>query len=347
MPFVQELRKYCVKIEVVLLKPWQSYLNCLLHILSPRPLQAAYYYSNRMKGKLKVLMSDNKFDAVYAHLFRMAPYAQNLKNVTRVLDLCDAVSQHLKRTVKFKRSLLWPVYLLEWWKVNRYEKSIIKKFDKVMMISGQDKEAVVNGCAHNIEIIQNGVDYEYFQPVLSDNHRIKRIAFLGYLSTFYNLDAVLYFYYKILPIVKRQIPDVKFSVIGANCPDKLRRLEKVNGVEIVDEPYDIRPFLDRSSVFVCPLRVGSGLQNKILEAMAMGLPVVTTNIGYAGIKARNTSGIIVEDEPEEFAQRVIELLLEERLRGEFSQKARAFIETNYNWEDAVTKVESLFANGKI
>ena len=343
LSYVDELKKYCTNVEVVLLKPRQSYWNCLLHILSSNPLQVAYYRSKEMHRKLNALLLNNNFDAVYTHLFRMAQYAEDIKGTKRILDLCDAVSSHMKKTIKFNRSILWPVYFMEWIKISNYEKKIIKKFDEVILISDSDKEEIFDGKlkVDNIKIIPNGVDYEYFKPVSMDNHKIPRIAFLGYLSTFYNLDGIFYFYNQIFPIIKNYTLSVRFSIIGANCPNKLRKLTEDKSVELFSDIEDTRPFLNQATVFVCPLRIGSGLQNKILEAMAMGLPVVTTNIGYKGINAEKNQEIIVEDEPKKFASRVLELLKNEDLRKKISHNARSFIEKNYKWEDSIIKIESL------
>ncbi|OGX15228.1 MAG: hypothetical protein A2166_00360 [Omnitrophica WOR_2 bacterium RBG_13_41_10] len=345
LPYINELKKYCTNVEVVLLKPWQSYLNCLLHIFSMNPLQVVYYRSKEMRKKLNTLLFNNKFDAIYVHLFRMAQYAEDIRGVKRVLDLCDAVSSHMKRTIRFNRSILWPVYFTEWIKIDNYEKKIIKKFDEVILISESDRNEIFNGKlkVNNIKIIPNGVDYEYFRPVSINNHKIPRIAFLGYLSTFYNLDGIFYFYNQIFPIIKSYTLSVRFSIIGASCPNKLRKLTEDKSVELFSDIEDTRPFLNQATVFVCPLRIGSGLQNKILEAMAMGLPVVTTNIGYKGINAEKNKEIIVADEPKNFASRVLELLRNEDLRYKISRNARSFIEKNYNWQDSIAKLEDLLA----
>ncbi len=343
LPYVEELKKYC-KVEVVKLSCWESYLNCLLKIFSSKPLQVSYYKSQKMQDKIRQILKREKFDAAYAHLFRMAPYLENITGVKRVLDLCDAVSLHMKRTLKFNRGILWPVYLSEYFRIKKYEKAIIKKFDETTLISEKDKEEILgkNTEAANIHIVPNGVDYEYFKPMPIDNHEIPRVAFLGYLSTFYNLDAVRYFYREIFPLIKERVPQIKFSIIGANCPAELKKIAREdNAVELFCDVKDTRPFLNQSLLFVCPLRIGSGAQNKILEAMSMGLPVVTTSIGYSGIGALKDREIVVVDEPRAFAERIIDLINDGQLRNEISLNARRFIENNYRWEDSISKIENL------
>ncbi|MFH0731631.1 MAG: glycosyltransferase [Candidatus Omnitrophota bacterium] len=346
---VDELKKYCSSVEVVLLKKWQSYLNCLINVFSPAPLQVAYYYSGEMRKKLQELNANNKFDAVYAHLFRMAHYAKYINGATKALDLCDAVSLHLKRTIKFNRSILWPVYLFEWLKIKRYEKIAAKDFDRVLLISNTDKEYIFgkNGVNADVNIVNNGVDYEYFKPVTANSSKRKNVSFLGYLGTFYNIDAILNFYDNILPIIKKSIPDITFTIIGADWNKKLDRVKNDACVEVISNAEDTRPLLDKSSVFVCPLRVGSGQQNKILEAMAMGLPVVTMSIGYDSLQVERGREIFVEDKPDDFAARVIELLNNAELRNSVSRNARRFIENNYSWESSVAKLEGIFMDARL
>lgn len=343
MSYVKELEKYCNRVVVVLLRPWQSYLNCLLGIFSSRPLQVSYYNSKSMKARIKNIIENGDIEAVYVHLFRMTAYAKYIRGAKRVLDLCDAVSMHMKRTIQFNRGILWPVYLLEWLRIKNYEKMITKDFDEIVFISETDKQAVINKCIKNthFNVIPNGVDYDYFKPVLINNHDIPRVAFLGYLKTFYNLDAILYFYKKIFPIIKSNIPEVKFLIIGANCPSRLRKLARDKSVELICDVDDTRPYLGKAKVFVCPLRVGSGLQNKILEAMSMGLPVVTTSIGYAGVTAVKNKEIFVEDQPEAFSRKVIELINNEQIRNKVSFSSRKSIEDNYLWEKSISKLEEL------
>jgi len=349
IPFAEELKKYCNRLEVVLLKPWQSYVNCLLNILSPYPLQVHYYESKKMQIKINAMLKEGKFDAIYAHLFRMVPYIENIKNIRCTVDLCDAVSVHMKRTLEFKRSIFWPMYYLEWKRIKAYEKRIAKDFDNVLLISEVDKEEIMQGNGkfrNHIKIVPNGVEEKYFITSELKKQGNFCLVFLGYLDSFYNLDAIFYFYNTIFPIIKRRVPNVKFSIVGADCPAKLKSIASDKSVELCLDLPDIRDALSRATVFVCPLRVGSGLQNKTLQAMAMGLPVVTTTVGYEGLSAVKNKEIFVADDPRVFAKYIIDLLRDEKLRNEIGINANNFIRNNYSWEDSISKLEFCLLNGK-
>lgn len=345
MVFAEELGKYCVKVETVLLKPWQSYLSCLLHILSPAPFQVSYYYSRAMRRKVDNISANKHFDAAYIHLFRMAPYAYRVRNITKVLDLCDAVSEHYRGIAKYKKTILWPMYFAEYLKTKRYERILVGDFKKIATISKNDKKylAALNGHKGNIYVIPNGVDYKHLRPSKLKKKE-KKIIFLGYLSTFYNLDGLMYFYKQILPLIKREMPNVIFSVIGAGVHREIEKLAKKGEIELIRNVPDLKPYLAKGSVFVCPLRVGSGAQNKVLEAMAMGLPVVTTSIGQEGIGAVRNKEIFVEDEAKGFARKVLELLSDSSLSANVSKNARNFIENKFNWEDSIRGLEKLLSS---
>jgi len=152
----------------------------------------------------------------------------------------------------------------------------------------------------------------------------------------------LYFSKDILPLIKKDIPDVKFHIIGINPPPKILKLNKDKNIIVKGPVEDLKYYLQNSACFVCPIRSGAGLQNKILEAMALGLPVITTSIGFEGIKAKEGEDLLVADEPEDFAEKIIRVIKGKSLRNSLSQSARKFIVERYNWKDIIKKLEDIF-----
>lgn len=341
---VAELKKHCARVEVVLLSPWESYLNCFFGLFSGKPLQVAYYGSAKMRRKLTALLNEEKYDAAYIHLFRMAGYASVLKDVNCAVDLCDAVSLHMQRTIKYNRSYLWPVYFIESLRIGNYERDVVGNFHKVIFIAEQDRDAVKKD-APGTWIIPNGVDSEYFKPPEGPLPAEPKAAFLGYLKTFYNVDAALYFYQKIFPLIKKKIANIKFMLIGASPAERIRRLLKHSDIELHFDVEDTRPYLSQASVFVCPFRVCSGVQNKILEAMAMGCPVITTSRGAAGLIKDDTGGYFVADDPGDFADLAVRLLADQEARQKSSICARDYVKKHYNWDQAAKNLEDLLSDG--
>ncbi len=338
---VEELKQFCKEVETILLKPLKSYINCILHFFSKNPQQISYYRDTRMCSKIKNFIKKYEIDAVYTHLIRMAPYAKDLK-LFRVLDLTDAISLSLKRSLKYRSHVFYLFYLLEWLRVKRYEKEIIQCFDKCLLVSDIEKNAIENAKnLRNMEIIQNGVDFDRLTP--SDKpYDDKKISFVGNLHSFPNRDAVMFFYNDILPLIKKEISDIKFYIIGVNPPPRILELNNDKNIVVTGPVEDLKYYLEDSACFVCPIRAGAGLQNKILEAMSLGLPVITTSIGFEGIKAKEGKDLLVADKPEDFAEKIIEIIKDENLRNDLSQNAREFIVERYNWEDVVKKLEDVF-----
>lgn len=343
LDYVVSMREFCVNVEVVLLKPIQSYRNCLLYALSLMPFQVAYYRDARMKNKIREAVSREKFDGIYIHLLRMAQYFKDIKSVNKILDLTDALSLSLKRSLMFRKHIFFLFYFVEWLKISVYEPQIIKRFNRCLLISNTDKETSGGlRAADNINIVPNGVDFDYFKP-MDKEYDPNSIVFIGNFHSFPNRDAVFYFYRNILPLIKKEVPNIKFYVVGINPPPKILELAKDKSVIITGAVDDSRPYLSDAAVMVCPIRVATGMQNKILEAMAMGLPVICTSMTALWLNRKEDRGVMIADTPSEFAKKVIDTIKDKDIRQRLSMLARKTVIENYNWEENIGKLEAIFA----
>lgn len=343
--YVESMKKYCTSVETVLLKPIQSYVNCMLFFPTLTPFQVAYYRNGTMRDKIKKAIADEKYDGVYTHLLRMAQYVKDSKEVNRVLDLTDSLALSLQRSLKFRSHLFYLFYFMEWLKVSIYEPKIVRHFNDCLLISDADIKA---GSAlenvHNISVVPNGVDLEYFKPS-EYPYKPCKLVFIGNLHSFPNRDAVLYFYNEILPSVKLEIPNVEFYIVGANPPDKIKRLSDGKNIIVTGPVEDTRSYLSDAAAMVCPIRVATGMQNKILEAMAMGLPVISTSIATQWMPNRENSGIVVADSPLEFAKKAVEIMRDKELRYKLSIGSRNTAEDDYDWGKNIDKLEAMFIRG--
>lgn len=343
--YVEPMRKYCTSVETVLLKPIQSYVNCMLFSPTLTPFQVAYYRNGTMRDKINKAIADEKYDGIYIHLLRMAQYVKDSKEVNRILDLTDSLALSLKRSLKFRSHLFYLFYFMEWLKVSIYEPKIVRYFDDCLLVSDADlKAGSVLKNVHNISVVPNGVDLEYFKPPEAP-HKPRKLVFIGNLHSFPNRDAVLYFYSEILPFVKLEMPDVEFYIVGANPPDKIKRLSDGKNVIVTGPVEDTRSHLSDAAAMVCPIRVATGMQNKILEAMAMGLPVISTSIATQWMPSREGGGIVVADSPLEFAKKAVEIMKDKELRRRLSIGSRSTAEDNYDWGKNIDKLEAMFTRG--
>lgn len=343
--FIEEAKDYCYQLETVPINTNYSYFKSFLHILSSTPQQVFWAHSYLMHKKLAKIIEEQKPDVIYTYGLRMAQYASNI-TYPKVLDLCDSFTLHYERLLQYRRDLLSIMYRLEKLKVKNYEKEILAQFDRALLASPVDKEYLENlSNTHNIEVIPNGCDLSYFNPSLNKKTIKKepyRLIFMGDMAFFPNSDSMLYFNSRILPLIRQKIPQVELYIVGSNPPKKIKKLSKDPKIKVTGYVEDLRPYLASSSIFIAPLRVATGFQNKVVEAMAMGLPVITTPQACGGIEAKVDEEILLADNAEGFAKQTIILLNNKNMQNQLAAKARQLVENSYTWPKAVQKLQTVF-----
>lgn len=324
-------KNYFFEIDVVFLPKIKSYVNCILGLFKGCPLQISYYKSKKMENLVREKLTDNKFDVIFVHLIRMAEYVKNYK-ICKILDMTDAQSLNYTRAMPYTTGKWSIIHRFEKGLVRQYEKKIWRYFNKTLVVSRIDQKYLKELDENmNIEVLPNGVDLEKY-PFKQNAHEKKQICFVGTMKYFPNIDAVVWFCREILPLIKKEIPDIKFYIVGTAPPRRVRELSKIKEVYVTGEVASVNEYVWNSAVSVAPIRVGAGIQNKILESMALGTPVVTTSIGLEGIEAVPEKHILVADKPNEFAQQVIRLTKNNELRIKISTEARKLVEEKYTWE---------------
>ena len=335
------MREYCDQVRTVEFSSLKAYRNCLMFSSFAEPFQVTYWHSHEMQRQVDEMMNSGGFDIIHAQFFRMAQYVTKYTEHCKVLDSCDSYSLNLSRRARLDRGVLWPLLKVEANKVKQYETEIARWFDRVTMVSSLDRDHLLSiNDSVPISIVPMGVDLEYFQP----NHEEDgpNLLFTGIMRYFPNCDAVMYFYHEIFPLVKKAVPNAKFYIVGNSPTKKLIKLMSDDDVVVTGRVEDVRPYFDRSTVFVCPLRSGSGMQTKLLEAMAMEVPIVTTSLGFEALDAVAGRDMIVADDAKKFAQEVIRLLKDRELRQSITQKARKLVEGKYGWPAVVRQLDVVY-----
>jgi len=347
------LREYCDQVKTVEFSKLRAYGNCLLYFSFAEPFQVGYWHSQEMQQQVDEMMDRNSFDIIHVQFFRMAQYVTKYTRrstgrdaCATVLDSGDSFSLNLNRRSRLDRGLSWPLLKVEANRVRMYETEITQWFDQVTMVSSLDRDYLlsINGSAP-MSVVPMGVDLEYYQP--SDPQAgmpvPPNLLFTGTIRYFPNKDAVLYFCNEILPLVKNAVPSAKFYVVGNHPPKKISKLMSGRDVIVTGRVEDVRPYFARSAVFVCPLRSGSGMQTKILEAMAMGVPVVTTSMGAEAFEeAIAGRDIIIADDARKFAAEIICLLKDKELRQSVAQNARELVQRKYGWSSVVKRLDMIY-----
>ncbi|MCL4706844.1 glycosyltransferase [bacterium] len=340
---LQHLGTYCRHIDHVKLPVWLSLLKCFAGLFTPIPLQVQYFKSRRMQNLIDQACRQHQFDVIHTHLIRMAQYTAEMNRPIKVLDLTDAVSLYLQRfTARAKNPFMKLLVKIELQRIMRYER-ILEKFNACFVCSEPDREQLRKTAPEAaIKLIPNGVDLHYFSTngSLSD-HDPDKIIFTGNLSYYPNIDGILYFTGEIFPLIKKERPSAKLYIVGQSPPAKVRGLAS-RDVIVTGFVEDIKQHYVSSAVAVSPIRFGAGTLNKIIEPLALGVPVVATSVGVEGLEVIQGEDILVADQPQAFARHVVRVLQEPSLREKLRQGGMAVIRKQYDWDPIVARLEEIY-----
>ncbi len=318
------------------LDPRRAKVRSLLALPTRRSLSLAYYASRPLRRRLLELRLRREFDAVVAFSSTMAPYALSVPARRRVLDLCDLDSAKWAQYAEASRPPISWIYRTEARRLAAYEADAARAFDATLLVSAAEAtELRTRAPGARVLVAANGVDLDYLDPdrfpqTQGDG---RTTVFCGAMDYRSNIDAVLWYHDEILPIVRRQIPDARFRIVGSKPAPEVLLLGRTEGVEVTGRVDDVRPLLLSASVSVAPLRLGRGVPNKILEALALSLPVVTTSNGAAGLSLDAFEGAGVADTPEAFADAVVARLRAARDGAARFPAHRRALARLYAWEE--------------
>lgn len=335
----EELEKVFHKVHFIYLPQWKSALNCVAALWSSMPLQVLYFQSAAMRTKLSQVLAENQFDAVHVQHLRMSPYLANNKSLPRILDMPDAFSLYWQRRVEAAKNPVVKWFnALEQSRVLRYE-PVMKQYDMSLVCSKEDQEYLKDiHKLNNIELLPNGVDLDTFAAGGHDYDHNHTLLFTGNMDYAPNVDAVQYFVSEVFPIILQQHPKVQFVIAGQRPVKKVLDLASEN-IQVTGFIKDLAAVYNQASVVVAPLRFGAGTQNKVLEAMAMGVPVVCSNIGFKGLGIESGEGAIMQQTPQGFADAVNQLLSDKNQRLTVGQKGMNVIKGNFGWDAIALQLE--------
>mgnify|MGYP001563506917 CR=1 FL=1 len=289
-------------------------------------------YHNVISAEILNMAVAEEVDLVYVDLIVMAQYIDSRMLKPVIVDMHDSWTLLLRRTLVSDQRILSRLRtLLSLISARRLEKAIVGSCDLVITNSSVDERVVreLSGSLKTITI-SNGVDTRFFTPINGDVNS-NMLVFTGVMSYHPNEDAAIYFAEVILPLIKVSRPQVEFWIVGSQPSERVRALEKISGVHVTGEVEDVRPFLQKASVFVCPLRVGSGVKNKILAALAMEKAIVASTISVDGLDLANRRDLLLADDPASFAESVLRLLDDPREARHLAANGLARVQRQYSW----------------
>lgn len=262
---------------------------------------------------------------------------------------CEYLLQQRNALTDLRHPKRWPAAaysLVQWQKLRRYETGIVRDADAVVAVSEADRAALLDlRAATPITVVSNGIDLTAYQPPDESVAPAQTLVFTGKMDYRPNIDAVLWFADEVLPRVHAAAPQARFQIVGMNPHPRLDVLRDHPAIEITGAVADTRPFIHGAAAYIIPMRIGGGTRFKALEAMACGAPIVSTSLGVEGIAVRSGEEMLIADAPEDFADAVLRLLVDNAdtraLRHKLGAQGRRFVEAHYGWEQIIPKLEAV------
>lgn len=341
------LRRILRSVDTVPLPRPLSWLRAAQALPGRFPLQAAYYRSSRMRERLHETIRRVRPHVVVTHLFRMAPYALPYLDRGRarwVLDLTDVISAGIERSMPFRRGAGRWLYRIEGPRIRDYEAAVAPRFHECWVISQAESRHLARiAPGARVRVVPNGMEPERLRaPVTRER---SRLLFLGFHDVFHNQDAVRFLVHEVFPRVRAVAPEASLAIAGKGSEALRSWAERVPGVRVlgfVDDPEDE---LARSTVFVAPHRFAAGVQNKVVQALASGTPVVTTAAVRAGLEPVPEGILRVGEDAGAIAAQVVALLRDPESAAALGSLSRAWARGRFTWDASVLAIESARADG--
>jgi len=326
---ITALRPYCKSLITYVIPLYKRHLGLIGSIFSRKPFQVQYFYSKSVKRKIEVYINEIQPDVIYSHLIRTSEYVSQAGKISKTLDYMDCFSKGFKLKISTtKNPLSRFLYMIEFKRLLRYERNVFDKFNHHVIISDQDRQAIDHSLKSKIEVISNGVDFNIFYPVKVNKKY--DLVFSGNMGYPPNIDAAYFAATKILPILMNTNPNIKLLIAGMNAPLKLKNLRSKN-IEVIEHFDHIRYAFAESIINLVPVITSIGLQNKILQAMAMKIPTVTTLAGARGINAEKDNVLLIGETAEELVAHIHNLLGNESERNFLAERAYEFVHQKFSW----------------
>jgi len=330
------LQPYCQSISFVKFNKLQVLLGLIRAFFKGWPLQCGYFYNRKAAKKVNALIAKHKPEILYGQLLRTAEYIRH-KDIPKAIDYQDIFSYGMKRRADIASFVTRPIFNMEYRRLKRYEAAVFDDFDVKTIISAPDRALFPHEKRDEILIVPNGVDHDYFTPM--EREKQYDLVFTGNMSYPPNVNAVEYLADEIMPIVWKTLPETKLYIAGAT-PDP--KVKKAASDKIIVSGWldDIRDAYAQSCVFIAPMRIGTGLQNKLLEAMSMRLPAITSPLANASLGAKPNEEILIGSNAQEMAKNILTLLNDAQKAKQIAQAGFDFTNRVYDWGKATEKLEA-------
>lgn len=340
---IQELHKQkvtsiCKEVQSFELDKFGIYTRLILNIFKKTPYQTAWHHSYKAERLLLEFYQRVKPDIIYYQLIRTANYLPEVSKHLKVLDYMDPMGKNLELRMKKEKPFMRFLLKLEANRVRKFEKQTAKDFRATTIISARDKGYLSLPQETNVHIVPNGIDLDMYTSY--ETEKLFDLIFVGALQYKPNIEACLFLLKEILPLCKKQFPKITSAIVGNNPDEKIKKFAS-DTITITGWVDDTVIYYNRSKILVAPMLINTGQQNKILEALACGVPVVTTSMANEAIGALVGHEISIADSPESFAKEIERLLTDESLYHHRKLAGLEFIKKNFSWEKSGELLEKI------
>lgn len=318
-------------------------LRMVARLPTPVPSTLGFFFSPEMRRTVRALLDEEHYDLIFVHCSSVAQYVEHVQGIPKVLDFGDMDSQKWLEYAQYKPFPLSIGYWLEGVKMQREEMRLARKFDLCTATTRAEHDTLRGyGVDAETAWFPNGVDAEFFRPD-GQGYDADTLSFIGRMDYYPNQECMIEFCRETLPLLRARRPAVKLLIVGADPSPAIRRLGEIPGVTVTGSVADVRPFVLRSCAMVAPLNIARGTQNKILEAMAMGVPVITSSAGAGGVDAERGEHLLVADSPEQIASAAAKLMEDPAARMRLAHAARERVLSNHSWRASMQRLDDILA----
>jgi len=331
------LHKYVKAVHVISLDKFSILFNIVKALFNGRPMQVGYFYSDSAKKQILKLIDQYKPDHIFCQLIRVAEYVKD-SPIPKTIDYQDVFSKGIDRRIALSPFYLRPFLKIEHRRLQNYERMVFDRFDNKIIISEPDRDLIPHPEKDKIVVVANGVDTEFFLPM--EKEKKYDLLFTGNMGYPPNINAAEFLVNQILPKLLPQKHDLKLLLAGAN-PNLRVMVLKSGNIDVSGWVPDMRECYATAKVFIAPMQIGTGLQNKLLEAMAMQVPCITSPLAFQALHARDGEDILVAETPDEYVKHILFLLNNPAKAKEIGMNGHRFVHENFSWEKETAKIEAL------
>ena len=337
----QGIAPFCAEFHLAQVNDRVQMLRMIASLPTPVTASASYFHSARLARTINRLLAESRFDLIFVHCSSAAHYVRNVRGVPKILDFGDMDSQKWLEYAQYKPFPLSAGYRWEGMRLHAEERQLARRFDFCTATTRAEWETLKELAVDTPnDWFPNGVDSEFFAPAVAA-YDADTIVFVGRMDYYPNQQSMFDFCANVLPRLRAQRPTVKLQIVGAAPSPAVWRLGELPGVTVTGSVADVRPYVTRAALTVAPLRIARGTQNKILEAMAMGVPVVCSHVAARGVDAVSGTHLLATGTPEETCAAILGILEHPRERARLADAARARVLSHHAWANSMKRLDAI------